>query len=227
LSRQEDAFLTRGHEVDKLSTLWYGVFMANLYDRAKITKKLYDSGLTLFTTSALKGFLGVEKKNTFLKIIRRLCYDGILLKLERGKYTLVGSQANDFELANFLYRPSYISLETALNLSGVLSQFPYEITSVTSKKSREKMVEGKVFAYLHIKPSLFWGYQKKGKLLIAEPEKAILDSAYFVSKGLRGLGLEELNWTLLDKNKLLNYGKKFPPTVQFEKYFGLIKRRIR
>lgn len=200
--------------------------MANSFDRAKITKNLYDSGLTFFTTSALRGLLGVEKKNTFLKIIRRLCRDEILLKLERGKYILADRPVDDFELANFLYRPSYISLETALNLNGILSQFPYEITSVTPKRSREKTVEGKVFAYLHIKPSLFWGYQKKGKSLIAEPEKALLDSAYLASKGLRGLDLEELNWTLLDKDKLLNYGRKFPRTKQFENYFELIKRRL-
>lgn len=200
--------------------------MANSYDRAKITKKLYDSGLTLFTTSVLRGLLGVEKKNTFLKIIRRLCCDGILLKLERGKYALADKPVDDFELANFLYRPSYISLETALNLGGVLSQFPYEVTSVTPKKSREKKVEGKTFVYLHIKPSLFWGYRKKDNFLIAEPEKGLLDSAYFASKGLRGLDLEGLNWALLDRAKLLRYGNKFPRTRQFKNQLDLIKQQL-
>ena len=209
--------MTRCHKVDKSSTLWHDVFM----------KELYNSGLTFFTISTLKELLGVKKNNTLFRVIQQLCRDKILLKLERGKYTLADKPLDDFELANFLYGPSYVSLETALNLGGILSQFPYEVTSVTPKKSREKKVGGKVFVYLHIKPSLFWGYQKKGNFLIAEPEKALLDSAYFASKGLRGLALEELNWELLDKEKLLRYGRRFPQTRQFKNYFGLIKRRLK
>src|SRR4030066_2119393 len=104
--------------------------MAKLYDRAKITKELYNSGLNFFTISTLKELLGVEKSNTLLKVIQRLCQDIILLKLERGKYTLADKSIDDFGLADFFYGPSYVSLETALNISGVLSQFPYEITSV-------------------------------------------------------------------------------------------------
>lgn len=200
-----------------MASLWYDVFM----------KELYNSPLSLFTVSTLRQLLGVKKNDTIFKIIRKLCRDKILLKLERGKYALADKPLDDFELASFLYRPSYISLETALNLGGVLSQFPYEVTSVTPKKSREKRVDGKTFLYLHIKPSLFWGYQKKGNFLIAEPEKALLDSAYFASKGLRGLDLEELNWALLDKAKILHYGKKFPQTRQFKTYFNLIKRRLK
>lgn len=201
--------------------------MAKAYDRAKITKEIYNSGLTFFTVPTLKDLLGVEKNNTLFKIIQRLCQEKILQKLERGKYILVDKSVDDFELANFLYNPSYISLETALNLSGVLSQFPYEITSVTPKRNREKRIDSKVLIYLHIKPSLFWGYQKKGNFLLAEPEKALLDSAYFASKGLRGLDLEELNWVLLDKTKLLQYGRKFPQTRQFKNYFDLIRRKLR
>lgn len=197
------------------------------YNRAELVKNIYDSGLSLFTTSTLRTILGIDKENSFLVVVQSLVRSGVLERLEKGKYRLVSGDVDDFELAYFLYSPSYISLETALNLSGILSQFPYEITSVTPRKSREKRVGDKIFLYLHIKPSLFWGYQKKSNFLIAEPEKALLDSIYFASKGLRGLDLAELDWGGVDKVKLLDYSNRFPQTKQFKGYFKLVGQKLR
>jgi predicted transcriptional regulator of viral defense system len=75
--------------------------------------------------------------------------DGLIIKSERDKYQISNKTVGDFEMANYLYEPLYLSLETALNYWGVLSQFPFEITSVTIKKSVNKKLNDQIFSYSH------------------------------------------------------------------------------
>lgn len=77
------------------------------------------------------------------------------MRIEKNKYILSDKKINDFELANFLQIPSYISFETALNYHGLLSQFPYEITSATCKKTNKKEFQDKIYSYVHIDRSLY------------------------------------------------------------------------
>lgn len=186
-----------------------------LFQRGVLVKRLYDSGFSLFTARTLISLFDIKKENTALIIIGQLVKTGILEKLEKGKYQLASRPADTFSLACFLYSPSYISLETALNLHGILSQFPYEITSVTTNKKREKLVAGKAFVYLHLMPSLFWGYTKQGDSLVAEPEKALLDMIYFVCKGEKNIHLDELDLTHINRSKIYRYMKAYPRTRQF------------
>jgi len=182
------------------------------YNLAAITKKLYQSSLTLFTTKTLQDLSGTDlPPATFFSILSRLVKQGILEKLERDKYMLVGGNAHDFNIANFLYEPSYVSLESALNFHGALSQFPYEIASITTRKSASKTRVGKTFRYVRIKQELFWGYESRHGFLVAHPEKALLDLLYLQSKGLARVHLDELDWSRLDKSQLAEWAKRFPP----------------
>ena len=120
------------------------------------TKNLYDSSLVLFTIKTLRDILEIEKEATFFSIIKRLQINSILEKIEKNKYKLRAANVSDFALANFIYQPSYVSFETALNFFGVLPQFPYEITSASSKKSLKKG---------SFRKSLFFHSFKKGAFL--------------------------------------------------------------
>jgi hypothetical protein len=53
-----------------------------------------------------------------------------------------------------------------------------------------------------LKREYFFGYVKKDNFLIALPEKALLDELYFISKGLIRISLDELNLSLINRNKL-------------------------
>jgi predicted transcriptional regulator of viral defense system len=101
------------------------------YNLVAITKRIYDSRLSFFTIKTLKDILEVRKESSLFPVIKNLLRAGILVKIERDKYLLKGAKVHDFALANFIYRPSYISFESALNFYGILSQFPYEVTSIT------------------------------------------------------------------------------------------------
>lgn len=178
-------------------------------------KKIYESNLFFFSTKTLKDLVGKKKESTFFKYIARLVKDKILIKIEKNKYLLSSPKINDFELANFLQSPSYLSFETALNYYGILPQFPYEITSATTKKTNLKKFQDKIFSYTHIATSLFWGYKKKDNFLIADPEKAFLDQIYLSAKGIKKISFSEIDLSRLRKNILKEYIKQFPKTKQF------------
>ncbi len=178
---------------------------------AVLVKKIYQSNLELFTTKTLRDMLRLSvPQATFFSMLKRLTRQNILQKLERDKYMLVGESAHDFRIANFLYEPSYISLEAALNFHGVLSQFPYEVASMTTRKPVTKTIDEKTYRYARIKKSLFWGYEPIQGFLVAQPEKALLDLLYLMSKGLAIVHTDELDTAKLDKMRFTLYVKQFP-----------------
>lgn len=197
------------------------------YNLVAATKRIYDSRLTFFTIKTLKDILEVRKESSLFPVIKRLLQVGLLVKIERDKYLLKGAKVHDFALANFIYRPSYISFESALNFYGILSQFPYEVTSVSSKKTVEKTFESKVFVYNHIKMDLFWGYQKQDNFLIAFPEKALLDQLYLTAKGYKNISLDEYDLSRISTLRLKKYLRKYSRTRQFEGTIKILERYLR
>lgn len=86
-------------------------------------------------------------------------------------------------IANRIYRPSYISLHTALSFYGMIPEAVVQITSVTSLKTTTFKNPFGEYSYKNIKPDLIFGYEPRpladGKtLLFATPEKALLDLLY-------------------------------------------------
>ena len=153
--------------------------------------------------------------DTFYLYIRKLIRLHILEKLERGIYIIKDRPPHEYNIANILHAPSYISFETALNFYGILSQFPYEITSATVGKSIQKTIHDTMYSYAHIQPSLFFGYQKKDGHLIAEPEKALLDQLYFAARGLRQFPIDEYDLSRIDTSRFSSYLSRVPKTKQF------------
>lgn len=196
------------------------------YNLAVLTKKIYDSDLSFFTLKTLRDVLGLKKDSTLFNITKRLVGAGVLLRLERNKYSLRGVKISDFALANFIYQSSYISFESALNLYGILSQFPYEISSATVKKTTQKKIEGKIFTYTEIKKDLFWGYEKKDNFIIALPEKALLDQLYLAAKGYKKINLDEYDLGGIRIATLREYLHKYPRTGQFKNAVKLLKKYI-
>lgn len=112
-----------------------------------------------------------------------------LKKIKRGFYCFTNQDFNQsllFYTANKIYTPSYVSLEMALKQYGIIPEEIFQITSISTKKATYFETSVGNFRYRHIKSSLFWGYRLmdfgKQKLLIAEPEKAVLDYLYVNSK---------------------------------------------
>ncbi|MFZ3085887.1 MAG: hypothetical protein WA097_04470 [Candidatus Hydromicrobium sp.] len=175
----------------------------------KATKILYAKGVSLFSINDAKKVFNIEKDNTLYKLLQRLEKKDIIKRIENGKYLFSFLEVSDFEIANFLTSPSYISLESALSFYGILSQFPYTITSITSKKSKRVIYEDKEYEFNHMESKYLYGFFKKNNFLIASPEKALIDELYFIAKKLRIISLEELDLTNINKKHLKSIVKKY------------------
>jgi len=110
---------------------------------------------------------------------------GYIRKIKQGFYAFTDHDLNEsflFLTANRIYSPSYVSLEKALKYYGLIPEEIFQITSVSTKKTALFDTPIGNFSYRHISSRLFWGYRvqevNKHKILIAEPEKAILDYLY-------------------------------------------------
>src|SRR3989338_8020184 len=150
-----------------------------------ILHRLRLSRARIVSLQDIKKVLEISSDNTAYKTAERLVKKRILERLRQGLYRFVFADTDDLEIANSLYPPSYISLESALHFYGILPQVPYAITSVTPRKARKLTVVKKEFEYTHLSPRLFFGFEKNKNFLIAKPEKALMDELYLAAKGWR------------------------------------------
>lgn len=174
------------------------------YNLSLLTQKILNLKLNLVSSKTLRDLLEIKNERTFYKVVNDFIKNGILANPERDKYIIINNNPDTFEIANFLYQPSYISLETALNYWGILSQFPFEVTSITSRKTTKKTVDGKIYTYSHVNNRYFGMFTKKNNCLIALPEKAVFDQLYLASKGIKTTNLDEYDFNNLDKKKFLS-----------------------
>jgi len=178
-----------------------------------IIKSLFLKNIPLFSLNEIGAILDIDNRQTLYKRVDRLTKSEILQKLIKGKYYFTLNNTNDFTMANFLYQPSYISMQSALSFHSLMTGFSYQITSICIKKPKSFVINEKDFIYSKITPKLFWGWEKKEDFLMAKPEKALLDYVYFASKGLTNLDWDEIDISRLDKKLLLEWALKYNKSV--------------
>lgn len=108
-----------------------------------------------------------------------------IVRIRNGWYSVKGRIANEAHLywvANKIYVPSYVSLESAFAYYGWIPEAVFTLTSVSTRKTQIFDTPVGHFLYSSIKPSLFWGYRllrtEDYGIKIAQPEKALLDYLY-------------------------------------------------
>lgn len=153
-------------------------------------------------------------RNNFVRWVKK----GYLVRLRQGYYTFPEYKSQpDFALyvANRIYRPSYISLHTALAFYGIIPEAIVQFTSVSPLKTISFNNSFGDYIYKSVKKELMFGYELKQAdggltLLFASPEKAIADLFYLYpfyndTESMLGLRLDEdflhdhLNISLLDE----------------------------
>src|SRR5580692_8559792 len=93
--------------------------------------------------------------------IKRLLAQGKLLHVRRGLYCLTEelgylTKPHSLELAQHIYGPSYISLESALSFHRLIPEAVYTVTSATAKRSKEFRTPLGVFSYLRLPLESFY-----------------------------------------------------------------------
>ena len=142
--------------------------------------RLFD--LVCFNTHQVYAWNPDFDRNNFVRWVKK----GLLLRLRQGYYTFPEYKSKpDFTLffANRIYRPSYISLHTALAFYGIIPEAVVQITSVTSLKTANFQNDIGEYQYKSVREELMFGYDNKPisndlSIQIAWPEKALLDLLY-------------------------------------------------
>ena len=190
--------------------------------KIEIYKKLLKSKKQIYTVSDFKKVLGLRKDNSIYQAIKRLKKEGLLEGLTNGVYKLIDTPSNDFVIANNLYSPSYISLETALNYYGILIQTPYTISSITTRRNKLIKQGEKEFIFFHLSSNYFFDYIKEKDFLIATPEKALIDTIFFKAIGKSKTDLSELILEHVNKKRLLKIKGKIN-NLAFHKAFESLR----
>lgn len=142
---------------------------------------------------------------------------GYIEKIRNGYYRLTSrpvlGDADLFFIANRIYQPSYVSLESALRWYDFIPEGVFTVTSISTRKTQTFKTPEGVFSYKSIRSDLFFGYRLEElndfRFKMADPAKALLDFLYlhphleteddFYELRLNTLEIKDrLNWKLVD-----------------------------
>ena len=179
----------------------------------QVQQELIRRGLRVFSPLEFSRILRVSLRATqeFLKRHSKPEAE-LFYKLRNGLYCLQTHLPPSYLLANKIYNPSYVSLDTALSHYDMIPETVYSITSVTTKATREFTTPWLVFDYQKIKKPAFTGYRPMeidgSTVFIAEPEKALVDFLYFVDLKQRLLN-DRLDLRKISLHKALEFAAYF------------------
>ena len=131
--------------------------------------------------------------------IQRALKSGEVIQVRRGLYhlsqSIYPSLVSTEVLANLIYGPSYVSLESALAYHGWIPEAVRNCTSVTSGRPKHFDTPHGRFSYVRIKQTplmagVLCSQSPNGSFLIATPLKAIADIV--AARGLDWTGIQPL-----------------------------------
>lgn len=173
--------------------------------------------------------------------MKRAIAQGDLVHIRRGLYCLSEkyrrSPLNLFALAQKIYGPSYISLESALSHHGWIPESVHAVTSVTSKRSVEFQNPLGLFIYQRVvSHPLLTGVERiegeSGSYLIARPWKAIADYVYLHKLDWKGfeplkesLRIEEEHLLKIDDKELEEIVASYK-NHRVKRFLDAIRRKI-
>jgi predicted transcriptional regulator of viral defense system len=148
----------------------------------------YQAFQTAFSKLPVVGVVEVEKafpgfdRNALTRWQRA----GYLEKIRNGYYRFtarpVATEEELFFIANRIYQPSYVSLQSALSWHGFIPEGVFTVTSVTSLKTQSFNTTAGNFSYMSLRNDLFFGYRLEAfrdfRFKLAGPAKVLLDLLY-------------------------------------------------
>lgn len=126
--------------------------------------------------------------NKRYNLIKRAIAKKEIIRIRRGLYCLpqkyLKKHINLYAAAEYIYGPSYISLESSLSWHGWIPEAVYTITSVSFNKSRDFETPLGIFSYCHVPQKILYESverltDKNGYIFfMAKPLKALVDYIY-------------------------------------------------
>ena len=156
---------------------------------------------------------------------------GKVIRVARGFYFFADEMVTESRLmaaANRIYSPSYVSLQSALSIYGLIPETVTTITSVSTRKTRRIETPFGRLLFRTIKPAAYSGYNVSGAdefgFSIARPEKALVDLLYLEPsiRTLEDIGEmridAEVAVELLSRERLIGFAELFGS--------GMLVRRV-
>lgn len=187
--------------------------------------KIYSLPQSVFTLSELSLIFPEIAYPNLRRRMRYFTKAGKLKRLHQGIYAK--KEYNALELANKLYKPSYISLETVLVNKGVVFQY-YERIFAVSYLTREVKINDIAIQYRQIKESVLTnmqGIENKDGYFIASLERAFLDALY-IYKDYHFDNLSVLNWENVFKLQVIYKSKALSKRVK-DYYKDFLKDNVK
>jgi len=171
----------------------------------------------VFTTYELASFSGKSLSAT-TQALTFLEKEGLILKIYRGIWAERGNKRlNAYSVIPFLFpkHRAYVSFISALHLYGIIEQIPQMVTLASTAHTRMIRTKIGVFSVHRIIPLFSNGfnwYKGSGSFLIAEPEKALVDSLYLSACRKKQFGyFPELHFPReFSFKKVRSWAKKIP-----------------
>jgi len=179
--------------------------------------ELLRHGKTIYNFAELLRLTGLSV-SSLRRALHRLTQREVLFKLGKGLYGNSFNSPRLEEVSALLYPPTYVSMESALFIHGILDQTPYMVTCVSTNKTKAFFTPLGEIDYCHIKKELFFGYDFSDQIPLAWPEKSALDFVYIQRMRCLEPSLDEWNWEHLNRNKLISLLEFYPKVMQ--NYFG-------
>jgi hypothetical protein len=154
----------------------------------RLTKQLFRHAQINEFSSQDVSFLLPGSENSRQALVKRAIAQGEIIHIRRGLYCLAPEYRkkpiNLFAIAQQVYGPSYISLESALSYHGWIPEAVSAYTSVCLKNSKDFQTPLGLFSYKRVPQRIFYaGVERRtddhgNVFLMAGPIKALGDYVY-------------------------------------------------
>ncbi|MFO7792736.1 MAG: type IV toxin-antitoxin system AbiEi family antitoxin [Candidatus Saliniplasma sp.] len=143
---------------------------------AQVISEIRSRDMVVFTHRDVNRFLDISKENTY-RIIGNMIEKDLVKRVERGKFILneVWNELDIYEIVPEIFQPSYIAFWSALHYHGMTDQVPRAVFLVTTKRKKPLKFQGQKIKYVTVKRSLFFGYERYGKVVVSDMEKTVID----------------------------------------------------
>jgi len=166
----------------------------------------------VFDVSLIQKLTGYKKTKIY-QLVFSLKKKGVIIEIKKGNYILsfLDYQPDISSVVCRLFWPSYISFWTALSYYKFTEQLPTTIFLASTKIRKEMEILNTKISFIKLSPKRFFGYEKIDDMIIAEKEKALIDSLLLprYSGGIEEVFKSLYNaWDEIDKKVLISYALK-------------------
>jgi predicted transcriptional regulator of viral defense system len=189
-------------------------------------RRLRDLHTQIITTADAAAALGL-RIDAASQTLRRLCAVRLVFSLRKGLWSL-DALPDPFSLVEYVTwpYPAYVSLQSALQLHGMIEQIPSVVYAVSPGRTAKVETAAAAFSIHHLPPELFGGFNHDSNTAakLATPEKALFDLAYLSgSRSRRFRTLPELVLPTSLRHSRLRYWIRRVPARRMR---TLVTRRL-